>query len=170
MRLAAGIGQHFFKFFRVFIDIDVYGPVPIGFPSLVAEWSGVCSVDPYFIFHHGTSSENQNFGHYFFTVAKCVFNFVNPIHISSVPTYFLTSIEEYLMTQVGVLIHFIFFDHERSASKRPAFRRTISRQFFAPSGSPAEPRWFRYVFPEQPEKGFYGYGNISSLFAPALTA
>src|SRR5450830_1809321 len=51
LHLTAGIGQHFFQFFLVFIDIDIYGPVPVSFPSLIAKWSGVCSVDDYFIFH-----------------------------------------------------------------------------------------------------------------------
>jgi hypothetical protein len=51
LHLTAGIGQHFFQFFLVFIDIDIYGSVPVGFPSLITKWSGVCSVDDYFIFH-----------------------------------------------------------------------------------------------------------------------
>lgn len=49
---AAGTGQHFFQFFRVFIDIDIYGPAAVGFPSLIAKWSGVCSVDNNFILHY----------------------------------------------------------------------------------------------------------------------
>jgi hypothetical protein len=51
LHLAAGIGQHFFQFFLVFIDIDIYGPVAVGFPSLITKGSSVCSVDDYFIFH-----------------------------------------------------------------------------------------------------------------------
>ena len=55
LHLAAGIDQHFLQFFLVFVDIDIYGPVPVGFPSLNAEWSGVRAVDNYFIFHYFSS-------------------------------------------------------------------------------------------------------------------
>lgn len=51
LHLTAGIDQHFLQFFRVFVDIDIYCPVTVGFPSLIAKWSGVCYVDDYFIFH-----------------------------------------------------------------------------------------------------------------------
>jgi len=41
LHLSAGAGEHFLEFFRVFIYVDVGGPIPIGCPSLVAEGSGI---------------------------------------------------------------------------------------------------------------------------------
>jgi hypothetical protein len=51
LHLAAGIDQHFLQFFWIFIDIDIYSSVPVGFPSLIAKWSGVSPVNDYFIFY-----------------------------------------------------------------------------------------------------------------------
>ncbi|HAJ26682.1 MAG TPA: hypothetical protein DCG53_05470 [Syntrophus sp. (in: bacteria)] len=45
-------GQHLRQLGRIVMDIDIGRPVPVGLPSLVAEGSGVCSVDDDF-FSHG---------------------------------------------------------------------------------------------------------------------
>lgn len=51
LHLAVGKVQHSLQFFRVFIYIDIAIPLAIGFPRLVAEGSGVCSVDDDFVRH-----------------------------------------------------------------------------------------------------------------------
>jgi len=51
LHLSAGAGEHFLEFFRVFIYVDVGGPIPIGCPSLVAERSAVGSVNNNFTGH-----------------------------------------------------------------------------------------------------------------------
>lgn len=48
---AAGISQHFFELFRVFVDIDIDRPVAIGLTSLNAKRSGICSINNYFLHH-----------------------------------------------------------------------------------------------------------------------
>ena len=67
LHLAAGISQHFLQFLRVFIYIDICGPVAVGCPSLVAEGSGVRSVDDDLFMHkcllliENQSSAGKNF-------------------------------------------------------------------------------------------------------------
>jgi hypothetical protein len=44
-------GQHLRQLGRIVIDIDIGRPVPVGLPSLVAEGSGICSVNDDFFSH-----------------------------------------------------------------------------------------------------------------------
>lgn len=48
---AAGISQHFFEPFGVFINIDIDRPFAVGLTSLNAKRSGIRSVNDYFIYH-----------------------------------------------------------------------------------------------------------------------
>jgi|GEM_PF-5784855 len=45
LRFSAGVFKHFLKFVRVFLYIDIDGPITIGFPSLPAEGSGIGAVN-----------------------------------------------------------------------------------------------------------------------------
>jgi len=49
--LSAGIGEHFIKLVRVFLYIEIDGHFPIGCPSLLAEGSGVCTINNDLIWH-----------------------------------------------------------------------------------------------------------------------
>ena len=51
LRLSPGIGEHLLQFIRVFIYIEIDGPISVGCPSLVAEGSGVRAVNDDFICH-----------------------------------------------------------------------------------------------------------------------
>ena len=53
LHLSLGVSEHFLQFFRVFIYVDVDGPIPVGCPSLVAEGSGVRAVNDDLICHDG---------------------------------------------------------------------------------------------------------------------
>ena len=51
LHFSLGVSEHFLQFFRIFIYVDVDGPIPVGCPSLVAEGSGVRAVNDDFIRH-----------------------------------------------------------------------------------------------------------------------
>jgi hypothetical protein len=51
LHLSPGVGKHFLQFLRVFIHINVFSPITIGFPSLIAERSGICDINDDFIRH-----------------------------------------------------------------------------------------------------------------------
>lgn len=51
LHLSPGVGEHFLQFLRVFIHIDIDGPLTVGCPSLAAEGSGIRAVNNDFICH-----------------------------------------------------------------------------------------------------------------------
>ena len=51
LHLTPGVVKHFFKFLRVLIHINIHGLLPIGFPSLAAEGSGIRSVYDHLFIH-----------------------------------------------------------------------------------------------------------------------
>jgi hypothetical protein len=55
LRLSPGVDEHFLKFVRVFINVDVDSPVAVGCPSLGAEGSGIRAINNDFICHDVSS-------------------------------------------------------------------------------------------------------------------
>jgi len=51
LRLPFGVSEHFLKFLRVFIYVDIDGPVPVGCPSLGAIWSSIRAVNDDLVHH-----------------------------------------------------------------------------------------------------------------------
>lgn len=51
LRFSFGVDEHFIKFVRIFLHIDVNGPIPVGCTSLIAEGSGIRAVNDDLVAH-----------------------------------------------------------------------------------------------------------------------